>query len=63
MPTARVHKTVKRGFSKFTRKEVFEYIGITHLTAWSIEFAAIDPSDYFQDHLERIAYLDLSRKV
>ena len=59
MATAKAHKMVKKGFSKFTRKEVFEYIGITHLTEWPVEFTPIAPSDYFKNHLERIACFDL----
>ena len=59
MPIAKVHKTVKKAFSKFSRKEVFEYVGITHLTDWSLEFEAIAPSHDFQAHLERITCFDL----
>lgn len=59
MPTTKAHKTIKKGFSKFTRKEVFEYIGITHLTDWHFEAEPIAPSDYFKNHLERITCFDL----
>ncbi len=59
MTTTKAHKPGKKGFSRFTRKEVFEYIGITHLTDWRFEFEAIAPSDFFITHLERIACFDL----
>lgn len=59
MAIAKAHKTAKKGFSKFTRKEVFEYLGITHLANWHIEAASIAPSAEFQTHLERITCFDL----
>ena len=59
MPTTKTHKIGKKAFSKFTRKEVFEYVGITHLVDWSIEFKSIAPSHDFQIHLERITCFDL----
>ncbi len=59
MPGTKTHKAVKKAFSKFTRKEAFESIGITHLTSWAIEFEAISPGHDFQTHLERIACFDL----
>jgi hypothetical protein len=52
-------KTLKKGFSKFTRKEVFEYLGITHLLPWDFEVEPIAPSDLFKAHLDRIACFDL----
>ena len=59
MPATKAHKAAKKAFSKFTRKEVFEYLGITHLTEWSVEFEPIVPSQDFQTHFERITCFDL----
>jgi hypothetical protein len=59
MATTKTNKTSKKAFSKFTRKEVFEYLGITHLADWLIEAKSIAPSPEFQNHLDRIACFDL----
>lgn len=59
MTITKAHKISKKAFSKFTRKEVFEYLGITHLVDWLIQVEAIVPSPEFQTHLDRIACFDL----
>lgn len=59
MMMAKAHKTSKKAFSKFTPKEVFEYLGIIQLTAWTIKAEPITPSVEFQTHLDRIACFDL----
>jgi hypothetical protein len=58
MPTP--HKTIKKAFSKMTRKEVFESIGIRDINYWYFDSDPISPSHEFQTHLDRITCFDLS---
>jgi hypothetical protein len=52
-------KAHKKGFSKFSHKEAYEYLQIEHLISWHIEFETVEPSELFQKHLERVSIFDL----
>jgi hypothetical protein len=62
MITTKLQKPVKahkKGFSKFSHKEAYEYLSIDHIKVWHIEPKAIAPSEIFQRYLERITIFDL----
>jgi hypothetical protein len=62
MTTTRLQKpvkTAKKGFSKFSHKEAYEYLQIEHLISWHIEFETVEPSELFQKHLERMSIFDI----
>jgi hypothetical protein len=52
-------KVTKKGFSKFSHKEAYEYLKVEHLVSWNIEFDTIKPSEIFEKCLERITIFDL----
>ncbi|NES80296.1 MAG: hypothetical protein F6K10_01815 [Moorea sp. SIO2B7] len=48
-------KTKKKHFSSFTYAEAFKYLSIKNIKPWVMEVAPVEPSDFFVEHLKRIA--------
>ena len=49
----------KKSFSSFNYKAAFKQLKIDHLLSWEIEFQPVSPSEFFQQHLERLKCFDL----
>ena len=47
-------KTKKRKFSSFKKADAFQSLGLTDLLPWKIDVLAVEPSDFFQEHLKRL---------
>jgi len=46
--------TRKKAFSRFSLKEAYQQLGITHLHSWQMEFTPLPASELFQHHLTRL---------
>ncbi|HEY9597306.1 MAG TPA: hypothetical protein V6D33_06510 [Cyanophyceae cyanobacterium] len=51
---SKVPKSKKKKFSSFKKDQAFQYLGLTDLLPWTIEVDAVEPSDFFQEHLARL---------
>lgn len=58
--TAKTPQQRKRNFSSFKYRDAFKQLNIIQLIPWSIEFNPIAPSDFFQQHLQRLKRFDLT---
>jgi hypothetical protein len=47
-------KVKKKNFSSFTPTEAFKRLKIKEVKAWQFEVSAIEPSAFFQEHLQRL---------
>jgi hypothetical protein len=47
-------KVKKRKFSSFKKADAFQALGLDDLLPWTIDVEAIEPSDFFQEHLRRL---------
>ena len=53
-PRSQIPKSKKKKFSSFKKNEAFQYLGLTDLLPWTIETDGVEPSNFFQEHLERL---------
>lgn len=51
----------KKAFSKFTLAEAYKQLGLERVTAWTIEFTPVAPTEAFQIHLQRLQAFDMQR--
>ncbi|MCS6783145.1 MAG: hypothetical protein RMI89_08960 [Gloeomargarita sp. SKYBB_i_bin120] len=52
-------KSKKKSFSTVTYTEVFRRLGITHLQPWELPIVPKSPSQFLQQHFERLQRFDL----
>ncbi|RKZ42477.1 MAG: hypothetical protein DRQ49_01670 [Gammaproteobacteria bacterium] len=50
----------RKNFSRFTPKEAFKQLKLNDLQKWSIDFQALEPSQFFQIRLQRLENFDLN---
>jgi hypothetical protein len=58
--TEKASQQRKRNFSSFRYRDAFKQLNITQLIPWHIEYNPIGPSDFFQQHLQRLKRFDLT---
>lgn len=51
----KISKPKKKHFSSFNYTEAFKYLNIKNIEPWEMEIRPIEPSDFFIEHLRRIA--------
>jgi hypothetical protein len=44
----------KRKFSSFNKAQSCQVIGLDNLVPWAIQVAALDPSSFFEERLQRL---------
>jgi hypothetical protein len=60
LKTTKLSQQRKRNFSSFKYRDAFKQLNITQLIPWSIGFSPVAPSDFFQQHLQRLKRFDLT---
>jgi hypothetical protein len=50
----KIPKSKKKKFSSFKKDEAFLFLGLTDLLPWVIEADPVEPSAFFQEHLNRL---------
>ena len=51
---AAIRKSKKKKFSGFTKAEAFQALELDDLIPWTIQQSPVQPSDFFQQHLDRL---------
>ena len=54
MATAKIPKSKKKSFSSFSMSEAYKQLGIKTLVPWTFPIEPFVPSDFFNQHLERL---------
>jgi predicted type IV restriction endonuclease len=59
--TTKIPKSKKKSFSSFKYNEAFKYLGVKQLNLWQIEGSSLEPSNFFQQYIERLQVFDIRR--
>lgn len=54
-------KIKKKNFASFTYQEAFKKLNLTELLPWEISVESVEPSEFFQERLQRLECFDLQR--
>jgi hypothetical protein len=60
LKTTKLSQQRKRNFSSFKYRDAFKQLNITQLLPWDIGFSPVAPSNFFQQHLQRLKRFDLT---